>query len=149
MPCFSAFKKIIYTSTSEVYGTSAYQPDEDSFTTQGTAYNPRWSYATSKLFGEHIFAQIEQRFGIPVSIARLFNIYGPRQIGGGAIHTFIENAIRNKPLTIYGDGSQIRAWCYIKDCLNALILIAEKGNGIYNIGNPQESLTSIGLSKLV
>lgn len=142
-------KKIIYSSTSEVYGPTAYQLDEDSFTTQGTAYDPRWSYATSKLFAEHIFVAIQRQFGIPVSIGRLFNIYGPRQIGSGAIHEFIKNAINNKPLTIYDDGAQIRAWCYVEDCLNGLLLIAEKGNGIYNIGNPQESLTSIGLSKLV
>ena len=142
-------KNIIYSSTSEVYGPTAYQLDEDSFTTQGTAYDPRWSYATSKLFAEHIFVAIQRQFGIPVSIGRLFNIYGPRQIGSGAIHEFVKNSIANKPLTIYDDGSQIRAWCYVDDCLNGLLLIAEKGNGIYNIGNPNESLTSIGLAKLI
>lgn len=142
-------KKIIYSSTSEVYGPTAYQLDEDSFTTQGTAYDPRWSYATSKLFAEHIFVAIQRQFGIPVSIGRLFNVYGPRQIGSGAIHEFTKNSILNKPLTIYDDGSQIRAWCYVDDCLNGLLLIAEKGNGIYNIGNPNESLTSIGLAKLI
>ena len=144
-----SIKKIIYSSTSEVYGPTAYQLDEDSFTTQGTAYDPRWSYATSKLFAEHIFVAIQRQFGISVSIGRLFNVYGPRQIGSGAIHEFIKNSISNKPLTIYDDGAQIRAWCYVEDCLRGLLLIAEKGNGIYNIGNPQESLTSIGLSKLV
>jgi len=55
----------------------------------------------------------------------------------------------NKPLTIYDDGSQIRAWCNVIDCLNGLLLIADKGNGIYNLGNPQEALTSIALAKLV
>lgn len=142
-------KKIIYSSTSEVYGPTAYQLDEDSFTTQGTAYDPRWSYATSKLFAEHIFVAIQRQFGIPVSIGRLFNVYGPRQIGSGAIHEFVKNSITNKPLTIYDDGSQIRAWCYVDDCLSGLLLIAEKGNGIYNIGNPNESLTSIGLARLI
>lgn len=144
-----SIKKIIYSSTSEVYGPTAYQLDEDSFTTQGTAYDPRWSYATSKLTAEHIFVAIQRQFGIPVTIGRLFNIYGPRQIGSGAIHEFIKNSILNKPLTIYDDGAQIRAWCNVIDCLNGLLLITEKGNGIYNIGNPQEALTSIGLAKLV
>lgn len=142
-------KKIIYSSTSEVYGPTAYQLHEDSFTTQGTAYDPRWSYATSKLFAEHIFVAIQRQFGIPVSIGRLFNVYGPRQIGSGAIHEFIKNSISNKPLTIYDDGSQIRAWCYVDDCLDGLLLIADKGNGIYNIGNPHEALTSIALAKLI
>jgi UDP-glucuronate decarboxylase len=142
-------KKIIYASTSEVYGPTAYQLDEDSFTTQGTAYDPRWSYATSKLFAEHIFVALERQYGIKTVIGRFFNVYGPKQIGSGAIHEFVKRSIENKPLTIYDDGSQIRAWCYITDCLNGLQIITQKGSGIYNIGSPTEALTSVGLAKLV
>jgi len=142
-------KKLIYASTSEVYGPTAYQLNEDSFTTQGTAYDPRWSYATSKLFAEHIFVAMERQYGIKVAIGRFFNVYGPKQIGSGAIHEFVKRSIANKPLTIYDDGSQIRAWCYISDCLNGLRFITEKGLGIYNIGNPIEALTSVALAKLI
>jgi dTDP-glucose 4,6-dehydratase len=142
-------KKIIYTSTSEVYGNLAFQLSEDDYTTQGSPYDQRWSYATSKLFAEHIFVALEKESGIKVAIPRLFNIYGPRQIGSGAIHEFIKNSVNNKPLTLYNDGSQIRAWCYIDDCINALHLITKKGNGIFNIGNPYESLSTTSLANLI
>jgi len=142
-------KKIIYTSTSEVYGNLAFQLSEDDYTTQGSPYDQRWSYATSKLFAEHIFVALEKESGIKVAIPRLFNIYGPRQIGSGAIHEFIKNSINNKALTLYNDGSQIRAWCYIDDCIKALHLITKKGNGIFNIGNPYESLSTTSLANLI
>ena len=87
--------------------------------------------------------------GIKIAIPRLFNIYGPRQIGSGAIHEFVKRAIDGKPLFLYNDGSQIRAWCYIADCIDGIRLIAEKGNGIYNIGNPYESLSSTALAKII
>lgn len=143
----NSVEKIIYSSTSEVYGPTAYKLDEDSFTTQGTAYDPRWSYATSKMFAEHIFVALEKQFGIKLAIGRLFNVYGPRQIGGGAINEFVTKAMINKPLTINDDGTQIRAWCYVDDCVDGILAIAKKGHGIYNIGNPQESLTTIRLAK--
>jgi len=144
-----SIKKLIYSSTSEVYGPSTYKSDEDTFTTQGPPNESRWSYATSKLIGEHIFLAMERQYGIPVSIGRLFNIYGPKQIGSGAIHEFVKRSLSNKPLVIYGDGSQIRAWCYIDDCINGLRIIAEKEKGVYNIGYPDEALTTISLAKLV
>lgn len=142
-------EKLIYSSTSEVYGPTAYQLNEDSFTTQGNAYDRRWAYSTSKLFAEHIFVALEREHNLNVSIGRLFNIYGPKQIGDGAIHFFIKNALSNKPLTIYDDGAQIRAWCYVQDCVQGLHLIAERGNGIYNIGNPYEALTTTALARLI
>lgn len=142
-------EKLVYSSTSEVYGPTAYQLNEDSFTTQGNAYDRRWAYSTSKLFAEHVFVALEREYNLNISIGRLFNIYGPKQIGDGAIHFFIKNAISNKSLTIYDDGAQIRAWCYAEDCIQGLRLIAEKGSGIYNIGNPYEALTTIGLAKLI
>lgn len=142
-------KKIIYTSTSEVYGNLAFQLSEDDYTTQGSPYDQRWSYATSKLFAEHIFVALEKESGIKVAIPRLFNIYGPRQIGSGAIHEFIKNSIKNKSLTLYNDGSQIRAWCYIDDCINALHLITKTGSGIFNVGNPYESLSTTSLANLI
>lgn len=144
-----SIKKIIYTSTSEVYGNLAFQLSEDDYTTQGSPYDQRWSYATSKLFAEHIFVALEKESGIKVAIPRLFNIYGTRQIGSGAIHEFIKNSINNKPLTLYNDGSQIRAWCYIADCIDALNIITKKGNGIFNVGNPYESLSTTSLANLI
>lgn len=149
IPKVKSIKKLVYTSTSEVYGPTAYQLNEDSFTTQGTAYDPRWSYSTSKLFAEHIFVAVHREHKVDVAIGRLFNIYGPRQIGSGAIHEFVKNSVKNLPLTIYDDGSQIRAWCYIDDCVSGLRRIAEKGHGIYNLGDPNEALTTISLARLI
>lgn len=142
-------KKVVYSSTSEVYGPSTFKSEESTFTIQGPANEARWSYATSKLIGEHIFLAMNREYKIPVAIGRLFNIYGPRQIGAGAIHKFVKNTLSNRPIKIFGDGSQIRAWCYIADCVNGLRIIAEKGNGIYNIGYPDEALTTISLANLV
>jgi len=142
----SSVKKVIYTSTSEVYGPTAYQLSEEQNTVQGSPYHPRWSYATSKLFAEHLFVSMEREYGIPVAICRLFNIYGPRQIGEGAINNFIRAAIENKPLHIFGTGTEIRAWCYITDCIQGISLITGKGKGIYNIGHPYEGLTSYALA---
>jgi len=142
-------KKLVYSSTSEVYGPTAYQLKEDSFTTQGNAYDRRWSYSTSKIYAEHIFVAMERECGVNISIGRLFNVYGPKQIGDSAIHEFVKRAIGNKPLIIYDDGAQIRAWCYVQDCIRGLRLIAESGQGIYNIGNPYEALTTTALAKFV
>jgi len=145
----NSVEKIIYTSTSEVYGNLAFQLKESDYTTQGPPNDQRWSYATSKLFAEHVFVALEKESGIKVAIPRLFNIYGPRQIGSGAIYEFVKNSLINKSLILYNDGSQIRAWCYIDDCIDALNLITQKGHGIFNVGNPYESLSTTSLANLI
>jgi dTDP-glucose 4,6-dehydratase len=142
-------EKVVYTSTSEVYGQLAYRLSEDTPTVQGSPYDPRWSYATSKSFIEHMLVAMERQYGISLAIGRLFNVYGPMQIGEGAIHNFIVKAINNEPMEIYGDGSQIRAWCYVDDCVDGLMLIAEKGKGIFNIGNPYEALSVYSLALMI
>ena len=139
-------KKLIFTSTSEVYGPITFQNKEEDYTTQGSPYDPRWSYATSKLFVEHMCVSFEREYDIPVAIGRLFNIYGPRQIGEGAVHNFITKCLKKEPIEIHGDGSQIRAWCYVEDCIRGILLMCEKGRGIYNIGNPKEALTTFSLA---
>lgn len=142
-------EKVIYTSSSEVYGPLAMDANEEGYTTQGSPYDPRWSYAASKLCVEHLLIGYERQYGIPVVVCRPFNIYGPRQIGEGAIHNFIANALAGKPLKIYGDGGQIRAWCYVSDCVDGLLLLAGKGKGVYNIGNPSGALTVYSLALLI
>ncbi|MFX1487449.1 MAG: NAD-dependent epimerase/dehydratase family protein [Promethearchaeota archaeon] len=139
-------EKLVFTSTSEVYGPFTFQTKEGDYTTQGSPYDPRWSYSTSKLFVEHMCTAYEREYGTPVAIARLFNVYGSRQIGEGAIHNFIVNCLEKEPINIYGDGSQIRAWCYIDDCIQGLLLLSEKGKGAYNVGNPKEALTVYSLA---
>src|SRR6185436_3419256 len=108
-------ERLIEFSTSEVFGTYAFRVDETSATTQGSVGEARWTYAVSKLAGEHMAHAYHQEFGLPTASVRPFNVYGPGQIGGGAIRAFIEAALAGRDLVIHGDGSQIRAWCYVDD----------------------------------
>ena len=86
-----------------------------SVTTIGSVGEARWTYAVSKLAGEHMAHAYHDELGLPTVTVRPFNVYGPGQIGGGAIRAFIEAALAGRDLTIHGDGSQIRAWCYVDD----------------------------------
>lgn len=145
-------KRFIYFSTSEVFGSFAYKVDEFHNTIQGDIKEARWHYAVSKLAGEHFALAFYEQKKVPIVILRPFNIYGPGQVGEGAIHHFVKNALQNKPLVIHGDGSQIRAWCYIDDMVQAvtLSLIKEKAIGeVFNIGNPQSVLTVLDLAKRI
>jgi len=145
----SKVQRIMFTSTSEVYGPTTFGAGEDTFTTVGSPYDPRWSYSASKIFVEHLFVALQREIQLPVVIVRPFNVYGPRQIGEGAVHLFLERALRGEPLPVYGGGDQVRAWCYIDDCVDGLLLVAEKGDGIYNIGNPQQALTTYMLAQKI
>ncbi len=91
-------------------------------------------------------------FGLPVVIVRPFNIYGPGQVGDSAMKSFILRALKNEVIKIHGDGSQIRAWCYIDDMIDALIAIINRdisvGN-VFNIGNPKSSLSIYNLVFLI
>lgn len=145
-------EKFIFYSTSEVYGPFVYQAKEEGMTTQGKVSEQRWAYSTSKIAAEHWCYAYYKKWGLPIVILRPFNIYGERQVGEGAIHKFVEGAIRNQSLEIFGTGEQIRSWCYVEDMIQAvsLILVSPKAIGqIYNIGNPEETLTVLELAKKV
>jgi UDP-glucuronate decarboxylase len=145
-------KRLLFASTSEVYGPRVYLGKEEDLTTQGPVSEPRWTYATSKLASEHLIQSYHSEFGIPTTIVRLFNVYGPRQTGESAIHNFVVAALRKKPLIIYGEGLQIRAWCYITDAVNGLLMAAENltSNGrVLNIGNPRTAITIVALANMV
>jgi len=91
-------------------------------------------------------------FGLPIVIVRPFNIYGPGQVGDSAMKSFILKAIKNEVIRIHGDGSQIRAWCYIDDMIDALISIINKDSSIgniFNIGNPKSALSIYNLVFLI
>ncbi len=143
-------ERFVYFSTSEVFGARAYKVDELHETVQGAVGEARWTYAVSKLSGEHFVHSYFHELKMPVVIVRPFNIYGPRQIGEGAIHNFVTRALADKDLIIYGDGSQIRAWCYVEDLVDGLILCLEKDEAIgnaFNIGNPTSTVTIYDLAK--
>jgi nucleoside-diphosphate-sugar epimerase len=137
-------------STSEVYGPYVYRADEDGLTTQGPVGEMRWAYAVSKLAAEHLTHCYHEEYGLPVVTIRPFNIYGPRQVGEGAIHRFIVAAMQGSPLTVYGDGNQIRAWCYIDDFIDGVLLAMEKEEAVgqvFNIGDPKQTTSILGLAE--
>jgi UDP-glucose 4-epimerase len=139
-------------STSEVFGSMAFKPTEDSDTVAGSAGEARWSYAVSKLAGEHLSIAYYREFGLPVVGIRPFNVYGPGQTGEGAIQVFIKRALKNETLEIHGDGNQIRAWCYIDDFVDCLMQCIERPAAIgesFNIGNSRAVMTTYGLAQTV
>jgi nucleoside-diphosphate-sugar epimerase len=139
-------------STSEVFGQYAYKVQEGEATSLGAVGEARWTYAVSKLASEHLAHNYHKEFGLPTVSVRPFNIYGPGQLAEGAILRFVQRAIAGEPLIVHNDGSQIRAWCYIDDIVDAIMLYLteEKANGqVFNIGNPRSVLTIYDLARRV
>ena len=144
--------RVIDFSTSEVFGTHAYRSTEKDQTIAGSAGEARWTYAVSKLAGEHLAKAYHSQYNLPVVTVRPFNVYGPGQTGEGAIQIFIKKALNNEDINIHGDGVQIRAWCYVDDfvecimnCLNSDRAVGES----FNIGNSRAVITILGLANLV
>ena len=136
-------------STSEVFGRHAYKVEETHETSGGSVGEARWSYAVSKLAGEYLSHAYFDEFGLPLTVIRPFNIYGPNQVGVGAIHQFIVRALRGDDLIIHGDGGQIRAWCYIDDIVDSVMRVIEMPSAIgeaFNIGNPRSVCTTYDLA---
>ena len=137
-------KKVIITSTSEVYGKSTKFPfNEADDLVIGPSSMGRWSYASSKLLDEFLGLAYFREHRLPVTIARLFNTVGPRQTGryGMVIPRFVGQALANEPLTVFGTGQQSRCFTYVRDAVDALIGLMDSpatSGQIYNIGNPEE-----------
>ena len=145
-------ERLIEFSTSEVFGTYAYKVDEEHVTTQGSVGEARWTYAVSKLAGEHMAHAYHDELGLPTVSVRPFNVYGPGQVGGGAVRAFIETALAGRDLVIHGDGSQIRAWCYVDDMVEALLLALEHPNAVgqsFNVGNARSAVTIYDLAQRI
>ncbi len=139
-------------STSEVFGSMAYKSSETDQTVSGSAGEARWTYAVSKLAGEHLAHAYYHQYKLPVVTIRPFNVYGPGQTGEGAIQVFIKKALKNEEIWINGDGNQIRAWCYVDDFVECLFLALENPNAIgesFNIGNARAITTILGLAEAV
>tara|TARA_B100001287_G_scaffold106033_1_gene89242 strand:+ start:24568 stop:25533 length:966 start_codon:yes stop_codon:yes gene_type:complete len=139
-------------STSEVFGSMAFKSSETDQTVAGSAGEARWTYAVSKLAGEHLAHAYSSQYKLPVVTVRPFNVYGPGQTGEGAIQIFIKKALKGETIHIDGDGSQIRAWCFVNDFVDCLIQCIENPNAIgqsFNIGNSRAVITILGLAQLV
>jgi len=145
-------ERLVDFSTSEVFGTKAFRADENGSTSIGAVGEARWIYAVSKLAGEHLAHAYHQEFGMPTVTLRPFNVYGPGQVGEGAIHRFVVNALQNRDIEIHGDGTQIRAWCYVDDMVEGVLLAMghpkATGNS-FNIGNARAVVTIYGLANTV
>jgi UDP-glucose 4-epimerase len=139
-------------STSEVFGTHAYNVSEGQVSTIGSVGEARWTYAVSKLAGEHMAHAYHDELRLPTVTVHPFNVYGPGQIGGGAIRAFIEAALAGDDLTVRGDGSQIRAWCYVSDMVAGVLACLERPEAVgqaFNVGNPRSSVTIYDLAQRV
>jgi len=142
--CDKFKKKVFLASTSEVYGKHTHAPlieTDDSI--YGPSTKSRWSYAATKLVDEFTALAYHRTKGLEVIIGRLFNTVGPRQTGryGMVIPRFIHQAIKNKPLTVYGDGLQSRTFTYVEDSVEAIIKLMDSTDAIgnvYNIGGKEE-----------
>jgi nucleoside-diphosphate-sugar epimerase len=145
-------ERFIDFSTSEVFGTHAFRVQEGQVSTIGSVGEARWTYAVSKLAGEHMAHAYHDELGLPTVTVHPFNVFGPHQIGGGAIRAFIEAALADRDLTIHGDGSQIRAWCYVTDMVNAVLACLERPEAVgqtFNVGNPRSAVTIFDLAQRI
>jgi UDP-glucose 4-epimerase len=139
-------------STSEVFGTHAANVTEGQVSTIGSVGEARWTYAVSKLAGEHMAHAYHDELGLPAVTVHPFNVYGPGQVGGGAIRAFIENAVAGRDLAIHGDGSQIRAWTYVTDMVSGVLACLEHPAAVgqaFNIGNPRGTVTIFDLAQRI
>jgi len=145
-------ERVVDFSTSEVFGSMAFRSSETDQTISGSAGEARWVYAVSKLAGEHLAHAYYKQYALPVVTVRPFNVYGPGQTGEGAIQIFIRKALKNEDISIYGDGAQIRAWCFVDDFVDCLMRCIENPKAIgesFNLGNARAVITTLGLAQTV
>ena len=147
-------KRVILASTSEVYGKNEQFPShEEADLVLGTCTVGRWSYACSKLLDEFLGIAYWREKQVPVNIVRLFNTVGPRQTGqyGMVVPTFVRQALRSEPLTVFGSGKQTRCFGYVGDVVEALVRLARTADvvgQVINIGNDEE-ISILQLARLV
>jgi len=145
-------ERFVEFSTSEVYGQFIHKGKEEDPTTIGPIGESRWVYAASKLASEHLSYAHFREDNLPLTIVRPFNVYGPRQVGDGAIRGIVVQALQHLPITLYNDGTQIRSWCYVDDFVDGVLRCAENPAAIghaFNLGNPQGTATNFELANLI
>jgi UDP-glucose 4-epimerase len=137
-------KKVLIASTSEIYGKHVgHSLAEDDNRVMGTVKKRRWAYACSKTLDEFLALAYYDEKKLPVVVARLFNTVGPRQTGryGMVLPNFVQSALLGKPITVFGDGTQTRSFCHVRDVVEALIKLMEEPTAegdVFNVGNDQE-----------
>jgi dTDP-glucose 4,6-dehydratase len=143
--------RFLLASTSEVYGDPAVHPQPETYWGNVNPIGPRGVYDEAKRYAEALTMAYHRQQGVDTCIVRIFNTYGTRMRphDGRAIPTFARQALANEPLTVFGDGSQTRSFCYVDDLVRGLVLLARSGEHLpVNIGNPQE-LSLLDLAETV
>jgi dTDP-glucose 4,6-dehydratase len=143
--------RFLLASTSEVYGDPKVHPQPESYWGHVNPIGPRGVYDEAKRYAEALTMAYHRQQGVDTAIVRIFNTFGPRMRphDGRAIPTFLRQALQNRPITVFGDGSQTRSFCYVEDEVRGLIALAESGyHNPVNIGNPDE-FTLLELAKSV
>lgn len=145
--------KVLQASTSEIYGDPLVHPQIEDYRGNVNTIGPRACYDEGKRVAETLFSDYRRLYSVDTKIVRIFNTYGPHMLenDGRVVSNFIMQALSGKPLTIYGDGTQTRSFCYIDDLVNGLISMMETDgsvSGPINLGNPRE-LTVMELAKMI
>jgi dTDP-glucose 4,6-dehydratase len=133
--------RFLLASTSEVYGDPQVHPQPETYWGNVNPIGPRGVYDEAKRYSEAMAMAYHTQQGVDTSIARIFNTYGPRMrpSDGRAVPTFVRQALEGKPLTVFGDGTQTRSFCYVDDLIRGLVALAESGEHLpVNLGNPAE-----------
>jgi nucleoside-diphosphate-sugar epimerase len=135
--------RFVYASTSEIYGDPLVHPQPETYWGNVDPIGPRSCYDESKRFGEALVSSYRRVHGVPATIVRIFNTYGPRMRhdDGRVMPALIGAALASKPLVVHGDGTQTRSFCYVSDLVEGLRLVAEDGSAdgeVLNLGNPEE-----------
>ena len=147
-------KRVLVASTSEVYGKSQQVPfKEDQDLVLGPSTKGRWSYAASKLIDECLALAYWKEKKLPATVVRLFNTVGPRQTGryGMVIPTFVRQALRGEPITVFGTGEQSRCFCHVSDVIGGIEALCRSDRaigGVFNLGGTEE-ITILGLAELI
>lgn len=143
--------KVLQTSTSEVYGDPEVHPQPESYRGKVNCFGPRACYDEGKRAAESLFFDYQKQKGTDIRVVRIFNTYGPHMLAndGRVVSNFINQALRGENLTVYGDGSQSRSFCYVEDLINAIMIVwASNYKAPVNIGNPDE-FTMLQLAQTV
>jgi dTDP-glucose 4,6-dehydratase len=133
--------RFLISSTSEVYGDPQEHPQRETYWGHVNPIGPRGVYDEAKRYAEALTMAYHRQQGVDTAIMRIFNTYGPRMRpnDGRAIPTFLRQALQDRPMTVFGDGSQTRSFCYVEDLIRGMIALAESGHhDPVNIGNPDE-----------
>jgi nucleoside-diphosphate-sugar epimerase len=144
--------RFIFMSTSEIFGGNAFRIEEDGASMLGRVEDARWCYSLSKLAAEHLLFGFYRENRLPVVAIRPFNVFGARRIGDYVIKRFVEQARAGEPITVHGDGAQIRSWCHVMDFADGLIRCISNDAAVgqsFNLGNPRNTVTIYELAQRI